>query len=227
MDEIFPIQCRNCAEIIDVAANIDVVAPYECPLCGADIAISEAENFDLPCPAEVVIEEQSDNFLRFRVADSPRGSDSFYLGRLFLVIGLVFLGCVVLMHFIDFDFWPRYFDDPLFVLMYGLGFLGTGVLQMTQARSLELAGNHLTARYHVLGVTYFQKRTRSGLINSVHVVIPAITIWPVRIWQVVIADRPKTHGRFLIFTYNLDAARYVTHTIRRQLKTMGHKLQDG
>ncbi len=97
MAETFPIQCGSCTEIVDVAADIDPAAAYNCPMCGAAIVIAEAEDFDLPCPAEVVIEEQSDKWLRFRLPRClPGGIDRLYLGLCLLSSVVVLFGCIVL-----------------------------------------------------------------------------------------------------------------------------------
>ena len=135
MTETFPIQCHSCAEILDVTADIDPAAPYECPLCGAEITIAEAEDFDLPCPADVVVEEQTAECLRLRVVESRRGSDGYYLGLLFLGIGLVLIGYVVLLLTVDFDYpLPFFFINIIDQLIWGIMPLGAGLLQLTEAR---------------------------------------------------------------------------------------------
>ncbi|WP_339911935.1 hypothetical protein [Symmachiella dynata] len=227
MDKTYPIQCRSCADILDVAADMDAAAPFNCPLCGADIAVAEAEDFDLPCPAAVVIEEQTPERLRLRVVESPRGSDGYYLALLFIGIGLVLIGYVVLVLSIDFDYpLPFIHNNIIDQLFYGIISLGGGTLQLTAARSLELAGENVTIRYYVFGLNFFRRRTRSTLIDSVYTVPPHANFKPLRVWQVILAVGSKFHTRRSILTPNPDSARYVTHLIHRQLTTMGHELQD-
>ncbi|QDT51464.1 hypothetical protein Pan258_55530 [Symmachiella dynata] len=228
MAKTFPIQCHSCTEILDVAADMDVTAPYDCPMCGAAIEIAEAEDFDLPCPAAVVIEEQTPERLRLRVVESPRGSDGYYLALLFMGIGIVLIGYVVLVLNIDFDYpFPLIHNNIIDQLFFGLISLGGGTLQLTAARSLELAGENVTIRYYVFGLDFFRRRTRSTLIDSVYTVPPHANFKPLRVWQVILAVGSKFHTRRSILTPNPDLARYVTHLLRRHLITIGHELQDG
>ncbi len=94
MNQTFPIKCTACQEILDVAADIDVAAAYNCPMCGVGISVIEAEAFELECPEGFVIEELTPTCLRFRQPRPPKWMTyAICLG--FVVVAIPLLICVV------------------------------------------------------------------------------------------------------------------------------------
>ncbi|WP_339911932.1 hypothetical protein [Symmachiella dynata] len=224
MAESFPIKCRNCAEIIDVAANIDVVAPYECPLCGADIVIAEAEDFDLPCPAEVVIEEQTSERLRLSVPRFLPGTDLHMLLPIVLLLTVIAI-LVTVAELLVFHYAQRIGQS---ISLVGI-FLVIFAISWKTRKSfmfLDISSSRMTIRHYFIAVgfdiayqivphrnvTMEPATTGIAIFHGSNLQVRLKTRW----WSIRFAESP-----------NPDIARYVTHIIRRQLKTMGHKLQDG
>ena len=227
MAETFPIQCHSCAEILDVAADIDVAAPYDCPLCGAEIAIAEAEDFDLPCPAEVVVEEQSAERLSFRLRSSLPGSNRLVFYLLFSLLfpaQILFLGACIEL--------ARSWRSPIIFAVFLLPTLDGFV--MIFLSSIFLFGKtciELSDRQMIIGkglwLFRIHQRRDVDAIADVTLRTERSDIWPFRDRVYYTHIRAKAWGRRFAESRSPDPGRYVTHLIRRQLKTMGHNLQDG
>ncbi|QDU47161.1 hypothetical protein Mal52_56890 [Symmachiella dynata] len=228
MAETFPIKCGSCTEIIDVAADSDPVAAYNCPMCGAAIVIAEAVDFELPCPAEVVVEEQTPERLRFRLRSSLRGSNS-HAFAMTVCVGFPILDLLSEIGIA----WVRSGHLP-------------GVFQLlTQAAICTLIAFFL-ASFILFGSTTIELSHGECFVRERGFFLPVK-------WQCPIGDMTFVRMRskrsrlwpFRIFVYCTDVtirwrgsyqwaespnpriARYVTHLLRRQLITMGHNLHNG
>ncbi len=228
MDKTYPIQCRSCAEILDVAADIDAAAPFNCPLCGADIAVAEAEDFDLPCPAALVIEEQTAERLRFRLPLILPGANGQMLR--FMCSGgsipslCLFLGtCIVSVSTGQ--------PPTVFVLltMAGLSSLIAFFLAAYirfRSTYIELSEGQLTIEVRL----WFIRSQRQRPVDAITCVESRSIksdLWPFRSHVYFTRVQVGQWGRQFAESSNPDPARFVTHLIRRQLITMGHELQDG
>ncbi|QDT51465.1 hypothetical protein Pan258_55540 [Symmachiella dynata] len=227
MAETFPIQCHSCTEILDVAADIDAAAPFNCPLCGADIVIAEAVDFDLPCPAAVVIEEQRPERLRFRLRSSLPGSNGQMLRFLFswaLPIHALFLGiCIVSVS----NGHPATVFE-IFTLVALSAFMAFFLESFFRFRStfIELSGGQLTIEVCLWFMRSQQQRPIDA-ITCVESRSIKSDLWPFRSHVYYTRVQVGQWGRQFAESSNPDPARFVTHLIRRQLITMGHKLHDG
>jgi len=221
MAETFPIKCGRCTEILDVAADIDPATSYNCPMCGAAIVIPEAEDFDLPCPAEVVIEEQTSKRLRFRLPPCLSGSNRHVIGVLYTFGSPVSFGVI----------YARWGDEiPLSFLLplvfCCLAFFFVGLMAWRGSDSVDLSHGQITTENH-LGVVRIDGRHSIETVKCVHSRTKRSMLWPFHGHVHYTCVGMQQRNSHFAESPNPDLARYVTHLIRRQLITMGHELQDG
>ncbi|WP_339911934.1 hypothetical protein [Symmachiella dynata] len=227
MNKTYPIQCRSCAEILDVAADMDAAAPFNCPLCGADIAVAEAEDFDLPCPAALVIEEQTAERLRIRLPLIFPGANG-------QITHVLLVGAYPVFAFFagTCGVWLGTGQPPtVFVLLTTAGvcsLIAFFLAAYIRFRStfIELSGGQLTIEVRL----WFIRSQRQRPIDAITCVESRSIksdLWPFRSHVYYTRVQVGQWGRQFAESSNPDPARYVTHLIRRQLITMGRELHDG
>jgi len=224
MDKIFPIQCRNCAENMDVTADIDVAAPYKCPMCGTDIAIAEAEDFDLPCPAAVVIEEHTAERLRFRLPRFLPRSDGHQLARIILMANAIFLIPIVGISLV-FHSRPGigWMIIPIAFLLLAF------VITLKTLRSfmlLEFSSSRMVIR-HFLGPLGFNFAYNVVPPRNVYLESTKSSLNTFFCSSDIVCVKTRRRTIRIDASPSPDLARYITHLIRRQFITMRHELQDG
>ncbi len=224
MNQTFPIKCTACEEILDVAADIDVAAAYNCPMCGAGISIRDAEEFELDCPDEVVIEEQTSQRLRFRL---PRSHRFFHENVLIwitcgasvisFVLGLYFLFEVYLRSRLLIELSMSIFllANPVMATLYAIYFLKGTVYA-------DLSEDELLLGFQI-GIFSFGRRFNTLRIGSVFMKNHLFTLDP----KVKSCMKLTARSINIASDQTRDTARYITHLLRRQLKTMGHDLNNG
>ena len=224
MVKTFLIQCRSCAEIMDVAADITVAVPFKCPMCGTDIAIVETEDFDLPCPAEVVIEEQTAERLRFRLPRFLPGTDGHKMLRIILMANAIFLITIIGIS-LAFSSRPG-MGRMIFVIAFLLLVFAMTLKTLRSFMFLEFSSSQMVIRhfwgpfgfdfaYNVVPPRNVYLESTTSSLNTFFCSNAVVCVkskwWPIRFAE----------------SQNPDLARYVTHLIRRQLISMGNELQDG
>jgi len=224
MVKTFLIQCRSCAEIMDVAADITVAVPFKCPMCGTDIAIVETEDFDLPCPAEVVIEEQTAERLRFRLPRFLPGTDGHKMLRIILMANAIFLIPIVGISLV-FHSRPGigWMIIPIAFLLLAF------VITLKTLRSfmlLEFSSSRMVIR-HFLGPLGFNFAYNVVPPRNVYLESTKSSLNTFFCSSDIVCVKTRRRTIRIDASPSPDLARYITHLIRRQLITMGHELQDG
>ncbi len=229
MAETFPIKCTTCSEIVDVAAHMVMGAAYNCPMCGAAIVIAEAVDFELPCPAEVVVEEQTPERLRLRMRRYLEGSENRGGSWWLMWLGLLFIGMGAGVW--SSRFW-LHLENSL-AMTFGMGLIASGsmvtVSEFYCAKicfSLDLTPNRLSVGYH-FGPLNVHRDYRPPDVSGVYMTSPAPRFRVSGSGDGATCLRTASGTIRCANSRNSDAPRYVTQLIRRQLTTMGHNLHDG
>ncbi len=218
MIETFPIQCTACHDILDVSVDVDVSMPQVCPMCGAEISVPQAEDFELECPEVLLrIEELTPTCLRLVWPVDLEWPTPRVAGT-----GLVFYGILSLS--MGFSQMLSGFGGDADETLSIVFFLGLGLLLVSQGLfllkgfySIELSPDYLRRGFHIETVRY-KRRWRVHSIRRVY-------MEQTKCYHVCVTYRSKT--RVLHSSKQPDTPRYITHLLRRQLTQMGHPLNNG
>jgi len=222
MLEFIPLQCYECQEPIDLPVESLEDDSTTCPMCGALLELRRAEDYEPPCPAEIVIKERTPGRLRFTAPGCiGKCSEYHYLNVLFWIGVLSPFGCLIARSI----FWNRLFDGSMaLIFMIGFSVAITAFYQLRYMVEVNMIDDRLTVRY-LYGFIKISSHWNSSTISMTDVS-------NVRTGRNFVAyesclKRPKLAFPLIpiLQSSTPEPARFVTHLLRRQLDSLHDPLQ--
>jgi len=232
MLEFIPLQCYECEELFDLPVELSTGETTTCPMCGTMIDIHRAEQFVLPCPQGVVIEETTPEQVCLSVSMAAQGSSRRYI-LIAVCISNVLIPVMVAIYELLVNNNPidQILNESMNELLLMSGFCLFFVLffLIPFRESLELTGTGLFRGLHLWRLGFRRRIDVETVTDAVSVQKSSPLFYSgIDNCHLLVKVKSSFRGKlyFPSFVIPRDHAQFITHVFRQRLHALRNRQAD-